>query len=91
MPDKCTLYGRFFKQKGIKSLNVENWLLFAPPIKVFGYTPGGVLKQSHYSALIERVLLRTQWRIKGGADWATARGTQHLGDSQFLCPQKSVG
>jgi len=25
-----------------------------------------------------------QWRIKGGADWATARGPQHLGGPQYL-------
>jgi len=27
-----------------------------------------------------------QWRIKGGADWATARGPQHLG-----APNPEVG
>jgi len=29
-----------------------------------------------------------QWRIKGGADWATARGPQHLGGTQFLSRKK---
>jgi len=29
-----------------------------------------------------------QWRIKGGADWATARGLQHLGGPQFLSRKK---
>ena len=30
-----------------------------------------------------------QWRIKRGADWATARGPQHLGGPQFQVGKKS--
>jgi len=29
-----------------------------------------------------------QWRIKGVADWATARGPQHLGGPQSLSRKK---
>jgi len=40
-PEKCTFYGWCFKNKRIKYLNTETWLLFAPPpTKISGYAPG---------------------------------------------------
>jgi len=31
------------KARGIKYLNVETWMCFAPPIKISGYAPGSFL------------------------------------------------
>jgi len=52
--------------------------------------PKGALKEkvrlklvSHYRRNDEEVTPK-QWRIKGGADWATARGPENLGSPQFL-------
>jgi len=39
VPEKGKFLGRCFKTTGIIYLNVETWLLFAPPIKLSGYAP----------------------------------------------------
>jgi len=62
------------------------WLLTQCIENTMIYSSTSDEQLSHHN---DKLLRHCQWRIKGGADWATARGPQHLGGPQSLSRKKA--